>query len=374
MKKTSSPGRKSTAKAILEVSSAEETRPNLTPMLIQYLVGLCCLKWNPEAVDVTLGDMVLDPAAGKERDVDVTVTISEAGQPIHAFKAYEVKHEGKPLDVAVVEQLCIKLMDMPTVTHKGIVSASGFTEAAQKKSSQHGVDLYEIVPWTRPLEEQFPALAPMRGTVDECFSMSMTLLCWARRQFSVFARDAKGPFTVNDQDSVFTKDGKPHKKYRTFDLFKNELLLRSTEVLCTLEPATSVLNTFAIPFLLPDGTVPAGPAWPHTHSMDVSGDSVYVQTSDGISRLDVVTINGHLQWQRSLEKPQYYVIEHLPNREAFAGALIATGMREGSMNALVLSPNSRAISINFVQLLERQLNSIRRLKLAPPGITDQSIS
>src|ERR1700733_13555869 len=50
----------------------------LSPMLVQYLVGLCCLKWDPGAVDVTIGEMVLDPAAGKQRDVDVTVTISDS--------------------------------------------------------------------------------------------------------------------------------------------------------------------------------------------------------------------------------------------------------------------------------------------------------
>ena len=34
----------------------------LSPMLVQYLVGLCALKWDAGAVevDVTLGDMVPD--------------------------------------------------------------------------------------------------------------------------------------------------------------------------------------------------------------------------------------------------------------------------------------------------------------------------
>ena len=135
----------------------------LSPMLVQYLVGLCCLKWDPNAVDVVIGDMVLDSAAGKLRDVDVTVTISEGGNVTHAFKAYEVKHEGAPLDVTIVEQLCLKLLDMPSVTHRAIVSASGFTSGAQSKAARHGVTLYGLRPWTRPLQEQFPALT-MRGT------------------------------------------------------------------------------------------------------------------------------------------------------------------------------------------------------------------
>lgn len=37
----------------------------LFPMLVQYLVGLCALRNNPDAVDVTVGDLVLDTAARK---------------------------------------------------------------------------------------------------------------------------------------------------------------------------------------------------------------------------------------------------------------------------------------------------------------------
>jgi hypothetical protein len=87
--------------------------PLFSPMLVQYLIGLCCLKWNSDAVDVTIGDMVYDIGAEKHRDLDVTVTVKEHGHITHAFKAYEVKHEGQPLDVVTTEQLCLKLLDMP---------------------------------------------------------------------------------------------------------------------------------------------------------------------------------------------------------------------------------------------------------------------
>ena len=99
-------------------------------MLIQYLVGLCCLRGDPSAVDITIGDMVFDQAADKERDVDVTVTFVDSNNATTAFKAYEVKREGTPLDVAEVEGLCLKFTDMPRITHKAIVSSSGFTNGA----------------------------------------------------------------------------------------------------------------------------------------------------------------------------------------------------------------------------------------------------
>jgi len=115
-------------------------------MLVQYLTGLCCLHANSdsEAVDIIIGDMVMDIAAEKERDVDVTVTITGEEGVTHAFMAYEVKRERHPLDVTVIEQLCLKLADMPSITHRAIVSASGYSESARKKAACHGVEMYEF--------------------------------------------------------------------------------------------------------------------------------------------------------------------------------------------------------------------------------------
>ena len=70
----------------------------LTPMMVQYLVGLCCLRHDPDAVEITLGDMVYDHVAEKDRDVDITITFKD-GNEITAFKAAEVKKESQPLDV-----------------------------------------------------------------------------------------------------------------------------------------------------------------------------------------------------------------------------------------------------------------------------------
>jgi len=51
--------------------------------------------------------------------------------------AYEVKREAVPLDVTVVEQLAMKLKDMKSITHRAVVSASGFTDAARAKEGLH---------------------------------------------------------------------------------------------------------------------------------------------------------------------------------------------------------------------------------------------
>lgn len=335
-------------------------------MLVQYLVGLCCLKRHPDAVDVTIGDMVLDQAAGKQRDVDVTVTISEAGTITHAFKAYEVKHENAPLDVADVEQLCLKLLDMPSVTQKAIVSASGFTPSAQTKAARHGVALYGLRPWTRPLQEQFPALT-MRGTAEECFPMVQNLLCWTNVQYSIVAQEARGPFSVQHDARLLNASGDAHPRYKTLADYQNELLLRSTEILFRLEPAITILRTFPVPHTISEGTVSAGPAWPHTHSLDVYHDNVHVETGKGVCKIDLITINGHLQWQRNASKPLYCVMDQIPDGEAFAGALISMGRREGDMTALVFSPKTRDMGVHLIHLADKHLNCIRELALEQPS-------
>lgn len=121
----------------------------LTPMMVQYSVGLCCLRHDPEAIEITVGNMVYDKAAQKKRDVDVTITYKNADGTISAFKAAEVKKETAPLDVTTIEQLCMKFSDMPQITHKSIFSTSGYSQAAKTKAQYHTVDIYTLKPWER---------------------------------------------------------------------------------------------------------------------------------------------------------------------------------------------------------------------------------
>lgn len=340
--------------------------PPLSPMLVQYLVGLCCLRWSADVVEVKLGDLVYDGAAGKSRDVDVTVTVDAGTEGRFAFMGFEVKREAAPLDVVAVEQLAMKLKDMKSITHRAVVSASGFTDAARAKAKRHRLTLYEIQPWLQPLQEQFPSLG-LKGTIEECFPASKYILCWPQHRFSIVARSATAPFQVLDTDPLFTGKKKPHRKYQSFQNLKSELLLRSTEVLFSLEPAQTIFNTFPIPAVLPSGQTPAGPAWPHTHTLDISTDEVFVDTTSGFFKLDQLTISGWLQWQRSQERTLYYVMHESTKHTAFAGALISPELRDGHMTAMLFSPTSRDIEIHFVRLAERHVNLIRDLTLKRPG-------
>jgi hypothetical protein len=331
----------------------------MTHMLVQYLVGLCCLRANPDAVQIDLGDMVLDPAAGKERDVDVTVTFSDDNGEVWAFEAFEVKDEKSPLDVTVVEQLYAKLNDMPSVTHRAIVSSSGFTDGARSKAEYHGVELYVLERWATPVESEFPNLG-LKGRPKEAIRFSRPLLVWLRQEFYTFAPSAGEEFQLKLTDNPRSSTGAVHDRYKTFDQYYEELLFRSTEILLHLNPARAMMS--ALPEL-GEADLAYTSEWPYGHTMDVSADEVYVKLRN-LAKIEQISITGFLRWQRSREEPDFRVMRRVGDGQPFAGALIATGPREGKMTAFVMS-DSPDIGIHFVQLEEKQQRMIRQLRLWP---------
>jgi len=339
----------------------------LTPMLVQYLVGLCCLRRNPDAVDVTVGDLVLDVAANKARDVDITVTLREEDGTVSAFKAYEVKREGDPLDVATVEQLCIKLRDMPTVTHRAVVSASGFTDGAIAKASAHNVQLYLLKPWTEPLSNQFPGFKGV-GPPDQFLrEVQAHLLFWVDYHLAVVVPDGPSSFTYDSSTPLFSADGGAHKDFPSVAKYTDALLYRSTTILFPIEPAQTVMRTFPLEPMAENQEFEAGPAWPHTHTLDVTGDQVFLRFGTRLGVIRSVTISGRLQWQRRKRTPEFHILERVPNPEIFAGAAIADwGSPDGKMFAMVFSPDSRAVNIHTFQLEEKHKNAIRQLKIPLP--------
>jgi hypothetical protein len=337
----------------------------LTPMQVQYLVGLCCHRHDPNAVDVTVGDMVYDDAANEERDVDVTVTIRESDGTLSAFKATEVKREGRPLDVANVEQLCVKLKDMPSLTHRAIVSTSGFTDTAISKARAHGVVLYTLKPWTRPMSEQFPAFADFGASPERLMAeFQSTLLYWDNWTFQLVAPKGPSRFTLNDDASLLSGEGAHHNKYSVWKDFADALLLRSSDILFLLEPAVSVRRRFPLWARIEGADFSSTPAWPHTHTLDVREDQVFLEFESGLVLLETVTISGHLQWRRRSRTPEFFIIESVPDGQAFAAAVIASyGTDDGRMFVMTIPPSTREVGLHELQLLEKHKNAIRRLKI-----------
>ena len=337
----------------------------LSPMAVQYLVALCCLKSEPSAVDLTIGDMVHDAGAAKERDVDITLTTAEGPCVVSAFKAYEVKREARPLDVLAVEQLCMKLTDMPKVTHRGIVTTSGFTDAAAAKAAAHGVELFEL---KRMDPARYQELHAASGLGLNAFAnFFSTLLFWVDYELYWIAPNGPPAFELLLDVPLLTRGGRPHRGFKTLRDFQTEVLLRSTKSLLTLEPARSLRDAPRI--LLPNayGTVGTQPQ-PHTHTLDVAGDSVFVTFGSGVAQLTTVTISGKLQWQTSRRLQEFHVVERLHDATCLAGAAVADlGSRDGRLAAFVFAPGSRAVGVHFIELSPKHRNAIRKLKLLHDG-------
>ena len=121
----------------------------LTHTDIHFLVGLLTKASGAEEIEVELGDRVFDAAGNKPRDVDITVKQKNADGTLNVYKGIEVKDELKSghLGIQTVEQLCLKLDDMPEITHKAIVSTTGYSSGAVSKATAHHVELLEMVDW-----------------------------------------------------------------------------------------------------------------------------------------------------------------------------------------------------------------------------------
>ena len=341
----------------------------LTSMMVQYLVGLCCLRHDPDAIDVTVGDMVMDDAAGKERDVDVTVTLTGDDGKISAFKASEVKHEKNALDVAAVEQLIMKLSDMPGITHKSIFSTSGYTDGAQKKALSHGVVLYTLKPWDRPISQDFPDF-PGVGTPGEFMThFQSSLLYWIGHHMYFVSSGGPPSFKFTDETPVVLLSGKAHPAYATMSDYQNDLLMRSTGILCMKDPAWTVLNTFPYGMEEKNEEYLAGPAWPHTHTLELARDDACLQLDDlEPFKLDSVTILGHLQWRKRVIKPEFKILERVDDKSIFAGAAVADyGVDDGRMSAMIFPDKGRELGIHQFQIPEKQRNMIRKLKIREPS-------
>jgi hypothetical protein len=315
----------------------------LTPMLVQYRVGLLCVKANPDSIEITLGDQVVDPTTNDPRDVDVTVTASLSGRE-YAFKAYEVKARKKRLDVTVIEQLCQKLNDISAFSHKGIVSSSGYTEGARRKAATHGVKLYSLQPWDTPVEADFPRLA-LRGTPTNVLQFTRRLLMWNHDAYLHFhCPDAAKPFTVADGDPILTPSGKVHK-FATVSKYRQELLLRSTEILCAIAP---IIDMAGIE--------------PHNHTISIERDAACLRLSGDLCQISTVTIIGLLGWVMDRKKIGYRIMRELETNSPFAAAAVALGEREGQIYALIIG-NDNQLDVHIEQIPENQLNMLRDLKL-----------
>ena len=119
--------------------------------------------------------------------------------------------------------------------------------------------------------------------------------------------------------------------------------MRSTGILCTKDPASTVLKTFPCVINEKNTDYLAGPAWPHSHTLDLASDGAHINLKDfGPFKLDSVTISGLLQWRKRVIEPEFKILERVDDQSIFAGAALADcGVDDGRMFAMIFPAEGR---------------------------------
>ena len=132
-----------------------------------------------------------------------------------------------------------------------------------------------------------------------------------------------------------------------------------------MEPAQTIARTFPGALMTDNEDFEASPAWPHTHTIDVADDKVFLKFDAGLAVIKSVSISGRLQWERRRRPPEFHVVANVKSGEVFqpAAAIADWGSPEGRMTAMIFPPDSRTAHIHMIQLLEKHKKAIRGLKI-----------
>jgi hypothetical protein len=314
----------------------------LTPTDIHILIGLLTLVTSPDSVEIMLGDLVYDAKAEERRDVDVTVTYKDTAGLISAFKGIEVKKHTRPLDVTHVEQLCIKLNDMPEISHKSIVSASGYTRPARKKADAHGVNLYSLIPWNNTIEGfEHIQFAPN-------FVMQQQTLSWVSQPSVTFGLDVLDPnqlIRIN-KDTPVCNLARDELELRTLQQLSDRLSISAVQQLISNEEIKAVSPGVEkeVRFLFDDL---------ENTCLDVQGSKI---------RLKQVLVEGLVVWKAHDLSLEYKVLVRDGELKPFVGCAI-TEMREGNLGGLTVSQFDRTIRFINIPVSERNRKKIQQIKL-----------
>ena len=120
------------------------------------------------------------------------------------------------------------------------LAVSVYRDSFSLSRNNHGIDLYVITEWTKPLQEQFPNLAPMAGVPADTIRGANFLLIWPTAHYWL---ETDGPdFNIVHGDMLYGVDGQQHERFSTFDDYVREMLQRSTGILWRLPPIQELVD------------------------------------------------------------------------------------------------------------------------------------
>lgn len=340
-------------------------RAMLTPMQVQYLVGLLCCRHSADSVQVMLGDMVDDPIAAKQRDVDVTITGADQ-DGIATKVGLEVKREGQPLDLPAIESLVCKLNDMPSLTSRGVVSASGFAKPALRKLRKHGLTPFHLVCHKGSLADLFPSFRSATRPVDKYFTSVIQNVTWGEiRVLKLNPLDECREDIVEcvrRNDNYYESDDPTAKPAGSINSFFQSLLQQITGKFKD-DPAVNIPIDEAMVFIDQEESARKRKIVPLNANIDFD-KPFFLRGTHGSRSIHSVRIECDLVNTVRRVVHDCWVMMDLNHNRPFGAASVAElPLHGGFLLAAIISPHDQTLQIAPLRLAERHTNAIRRLRL-----------
>lgn len=307
---------------------------------IHYLTGLLILASMPESTRVVLGDLVADETLDHPREVDVTATFVDLSGAKHGVGGYEVKDHAEKLDVTHVEQLVQKLNDLPDLSTRSIVSASGYTPNAIKKANAHGIELLDIVEWSPSTHTgtNWPGLAN--------FILEDDYVLWIDGPHSRLQAEegtSEELLSENWKDwDVVNQDGQGFPNITTVQSMVDRLVRASTANLKKQDGYSNLEDGAVIEFAWKN------PLLDRPRGVCDHREIVFV----------AIEIAGRLQLVRKSVKGKLMVLAKHKDRTPYVGCALAEST-DGSLIGITFVESTRTISATIVSKTAREKSLVR---------------
>lgn len=313
-----------------------------TPTDIHILVGLLTRVTSPNDVEIMLGDRVFDNKADESRDVDVTITYKDASGNVSAFKGIDVKKHSRPLDVTHVEQLCIKLKDMPGITNRAIVSTSGYTCPARKKAQSHSVDLYRLIPWNNSAE----------GFEHVQFNPNFFI----KQQSLSWVSSPSVNFQLKSQDP--NEDVKINSSTPLCNITGEELGLK------TIQQLADKLTSTALQHLIGNEEIKKLSLGVERCVIIPFNDlvDIYIVIGGIQKQLKQAWVKGKVIWKENNILPEFKILVKEGELKPYVGCAIAE-MPQGNLIGFTVSQVDRSFNMINIPISDRNKNKIHKMRL-----------
>ena len=259
-----------------------------------------------------------------------------------SLKDSEVKDHTRPLDVTHVEQLCAKLGDMPAITDRGIVSASGYTKGAVNKARSSGATLYSLIEWTVPVEIATVTLIPNFEYVESGYR-------WAEGPHIHFSPSLEVPDLLVQQlrpdTPVFDKTGAPLSTPSTYKGLADRLAAG----------AVNVAKTEGHP---PEMAV--GEKKSVVYNIRLS-DEPFALIGDERISLGQATLTGVIEYVEQRSQPLCKILVRLDDQQPIVACAVFE-MTGGNLGGLAFDGNRQFRFLN-IPVADRLLRKIYQRKL-----------